>query len=98
MNYKIPGARGTIGIIAAYSRIFCGGCNRIRVTPTGKIKTCLYSKNKLDVRKLLRSERNDELIAQKIAEAVSTKEKDGFEAENLRAHSPNTDSMASIGG
>ncbi len=98
MNYKIPGARGTIGIIAAYSRIFCGGCNRIRVTPTGKMKTCLYSKNKLDVRELLRSERNDELIAQKIAEAISTKEKDGFEAEKLRTHSPNTDSMASIGG
>ena len=98
MNYKIPGALGEIGIIAAYSRIFCSSCNRIRVTPTGQIKTCLYSKNKLDIRKLLRSDMNDNEIAGAIVNAVSTKEKDGFEAEKGHMHLSNLDSMASIGG
>jgi cyclic pyranopterin phosphate synthase len=32
-NYQIPGHKGTVGIIAAYTRSFCGTCNRIRITP-----------------------------------------------------------------
>lgn len=36
MNYRVPGHTGTIGIIAAWSRTFCGSCNRIRVTPSVK--------------------------------------------------------------
>jgi len=38
-HYQIPGYRGNIGIIAAYSRTFCGSCNRIRITPKGMLKT-----------------------------------------------------------
>src|SRR5258707_282879 len=41
-NYKIPGHKGSVGIIAAYSRTFCGTCNRVRITPVGELKTCLY--------------------------------------------------------
>lgn len=42
MNYRVPGSPGTIGIIPAYSRTFCGSCNRIRLTSFGELKTCLY--------------------------------------------------------
>ncbi len=98
INFKIPGAKGEIGIIAANSQIFCGTCNRIRVTPTGQMKTCLYSNNKLDIRKLLRTELSDEIIAQQIEKAVSTKEENGFEAEKSHIRSAIKDSMASIGG
>lgn len=41
-NYRIPGFRGNIGIIAAYTRSFCGSCNRLRITPAGTLRTCLY--------------------------------------------------------
>src|SRR5687768_4908222 len=41
-NYKLPGHKGSIGIIAASSRTFCGTCNRIRITAQGTLKTCLY--------------------------------------------------------
>jgi cyclic pyranopterin phosphate synthase len=37
-HYAIPGHRGNIGIIAAYTRTFCGTCNRLRVTPQGQSK------------------------------------------------------------
>ena len=40
-NYSIAGHKGTVGIIAAYSRTFCNDCNRIRVTATGKMINCL---------------------------------------------------------
>ena len=41
-HYQVPGYSGKLGIIAAYSRTFCGSCNRIRLTSQGIIKTCLY--------------------------------------------------------
>lgn len=42
-DFRIPGASGTIGIITAVSGHFCGECNRIRVTSSGKGKGCLFS-------------------------------------------------------
>ena len=41
-NYQIPGARGSFGVIPAYSRSICGTCDRIRLTPKGDLMTCLY--------------------------------------------------------
>ncbi|MEP2512743.1 MAG: GTP 3',8-cyclase MoaA, partial [Reichenbachiella sp.] len=51
--YKVPGHIGNLGIIPAYSRTFCGACNRIRLTATGTIKNCLYDEGVLDVKELL---------------------------------------------
>jgi molybdenum cofactor biosynthesis enzyme MoaA len=51
-----PRARmGTVGIIAAYSRTFCGSCNRIRLTPEGELKTCLYEGGVLNIKDLIRA-------------------------------------------
>ena len=41
--YRLPGAKGNIGLISPLSQHFCGECNRIRVTSDGKIKPCLHS-------------------------------------------------------
>ena len=41
-TYQIDGHAGTVGIIAGFSRTFCGTCNRIRITAQGKLQTCLY--------------------------------------------------------
>lgn len=49
-NYHIPGHKGNVGIIAAYSRLFCGTCNRIRITPLGILKTCLYDNGALNLK------------------------------------------------
>ncbi|MDO9080402.1 MAG: GTP 3',8-cyclase MoaA, partial [Desulfuromonadales bacterium] len=47
-DFRIPGARGSIGIITAVSGHFCSECNRIRVTSTGQAKGCLFSAAKTD--------------------------------------------------
>jgi molybdenum cofactor biosynthesis enzyme MoaA len=52
-NYHIPGHKGSVGIIAAYSRTFCGTCNRIRITPQGELKTCLYDSGVLNIKDLI---------------------------------------------
>jgi molybdenum cofactor biosynthesis enzyme MoaA len=95
-NYRIEGHLGSIGIIAAWSRTFCGTCNRIRLTPSGQMKTCLYGRNELDLRTMLRNNKSEAAIAKSISDAVLTKKKNGFEAEAART--PVEESMATIGG
>jgi len=53
-DFRIPGARGTIGIITAVSGHFCAECNRIRVTSTGRGKGCLFNDAQTDLTPLLR--------------------------------------------
>jgi len=53
-DFRIPGARGSIGIITAVSGHFCSDCNRIRVTSTGQAKGCLFSDQKTDLLPWLR--------------------------------------------
>lgn len=98
-HYKIPGYKGTIGIIAAFSRTFCGTCNRIRVTAQGTLKTCLYDDGVLDIKSLLRSGISDEKIIRKLIDAFGHRAKNGFEAEaNRKDRHPAHESMATIGG
>lgn len=95
-DYTVPGFKGNLGVIAAYSRTFCGTCNRIRLTPQGHLKTCLYDDGALDVKSLIRNRINPEAIKQMIREAVMKKAVDGHEAERMRK--PVAESMATIGG
>ena len=98
-NYQIPGHKGNIGVIAAYSRTFCGTCNRIRITPEGELKTCLYDAGVLNIKDLIRNGVNDNDLENALLNAFSHRAKDGWEAEKNRSnHIPAHESMATIGG
>ena len=93
-NYHIPGHKGNVGIIAAYTRSFCGTCNRIRITPQGMLKTCLYDNGVLNIKDLVREGNDDQSIEKALVNAINHRAKDGFEAEKNSIH----ESMAAIGG
>jgi len=93
LNYRIAGHKGNVGVIPAYTRSFCGSCNRLRVTAKGQIKTCLYAENGYSIKDAL-AEQNDLVIAELIRTAISQKAVDGFAASS---HTIST-SMAEIGG
>ena len=98
-NYTFDGAKGDIGIIAAFSRTFCGSCDRVRITATGEMRTCLFGHNVLDLKKLLREGHSDTSIKWRITDAIQHRTKDGFEAEKLRdKNNPIGESMSIIGG
>ena len=98
-EYRIAGHQGTVGIIAAYSRTFCGTCNRLRLTAEGGLKTCLYDQGVLDVRALLRGGAADAEIVGALANAFRHRAANGFEAERQRPlHQLSFESMATIGG
>ncbi len=54
-EYRITGAKGTIGLITALSGHFCDDCNRLRITASGKVKGCLFSDVDTDISALLRA-------------------------------------------
>lgn len=98
-NYQIPGYPGSIGVIAAYSRTFCGTCNRIRVTPQGLLKTCLYDQGVFNVRDLFRAGATDKQVADTFLDALQHRAKDGWEAAGKKTPGPaGRESMATIGG
>lgn len=71
--FKLPGARGTIGFISPVSDHFCTTCNRMRLTADGKLKTCLFSDEEVDLKSLIRSGDTDEILEKIIREAISRK-------------------------
>ena len=46
---------GRLGFITPLSNNFCGGCNRVRLTCTGKLYMCLGQDDDADLREVLRS-------------------------------------------
>ncbi len=52
-NFRLPGGKGTIGLIHAISRHFCSSCNRLRLTAEGYLKSCLYWQEEHSIRPAL---------------------------------------------
>lgn len=50
--YRLPGAKGDIGLISPVSAHFCNQCNRIRLTADGKLKPCLHSSDEYSIKGL----------------------------------------------
>jgi cyclic pyranopterin phosphate synthase len=51
----LPGGVGKVGYIAPVSWHFCGSCNRLRLTADGKLRTCLFSEEEIDIKRFLRA-------------------------------------------
>jgi GTP 3',8-cyclase len=90
--FKLPGAQGLIGFISPISSHFCPNCNRLRLTADGKMKTCLFSSEEEDMRKILRSGASVERVIETIRSSLSRKPRDHGELE-----SPGR-TMSQIGG
>ncbi len=97
INYKIPGFKGSFGVIPSFSRTFCGSCNRLRITATGDVITCLYAKASMNLRDIMRSENSENRIKEQLLKAVGSRAKTGFEAQERYKNVFNS-SMTSIGG
>ncbi|TJX15405.1 GTP 3',8-cyclase MoaA [Tissierella creatinini] len=73
LYYKLPGAKGKVGIINPISCKFCKSCNRVRLTSTGLLKLCLHSNREIDLKKAFE---NKEDIKKIISDAILTKEEE----------------------
>jgi cyclic pyranopterin phosphate synthase len=87
--YRLMGAEGTIGFVSPLTDpYFCSRCNRMRLTPEGKLRPCLLMDNEVDLRGVLHSK---EELKRLILRAVSSK-------PEHHPTSPLRRKMAQIGG
>ena len=70
---RLPGAVGKVGFIAPISWHFCGSCNRLRMTADGKIKTCLFSQEEIDIKAALRTGATQDDIIDIFRQSVAEK-------------------------
>ena len=64
-----------IGLITPLSHNFCESCNRVRITCTGEIYTCLGQEGHSDLRGPLRASDDDALFEEAIRKAIGLKPK-----------------------
>lgn len=50
--YRLPGYKGSIGLISPMSHSFCERCDKIRVTADGRLKPCLHSEDEISLKGL----------------------------------------------
>jgi cyclic pyranopterin phosphate synthase len=94
-GYRIPGARGTVGVITPVSEHFCGGCNRLRLTADGRLRPCLLSDVEMDIKPVLRARGDDEVIRDWLQKAILAKPA----GHGLAQHEvPRGRTMSEIGG
>jgi cyclic pyranopterin phosphate synthase len=60
---------GEIGVIASVTQAFCHECGRLRLSTDGKLYTCLFAHEGVDLRALLRSQGSDADLQQRIIAA-----------------------------
>ncbi|MAE66347.1 MAG: GTP 3',8-cyclase MoaA [Phycisphaeraceae bacterium] len=65
---------GEIGIITSVTQPFCSACTRARLSPEGRLFTCLFASSGHDLRSLLNDGADDERLARSIREAWSARE------------------------
>ncbi|HEY4711200.1 MAG TPA: GTP 3',8-cyclase MoaA [Dehalococcoidia bacterium] len=74
MYYRLSGAKGTIGFISPLTELsFCSRCNRMRLTPDGKLRPCLLGEDEIDLRVPLRNNVSIEELKSLILKAVASK-------------------------
>jgi cyclic pyranopterin phosphate synthase len=66
---------GKLGFITPMTHNFCESCNRVRVTCTGTLHTCLGHEDASDLRKPLRASPDDALLSAAIDRAIGLKPK-----------------------
>jgi cyclic pyranopterin phosphate synthase len=58
---------GEIGVIASVTQAFCHECSRARISTDGKLYTCLFASEGLDLREPLRQGANDRVLTHLLA-------------------------------
>ena len=92
LTQNAQGQEGILGQIAPYTRPFCQGCRRLRLTSTGKLITCLASGKAIDLSSWLR---HRDSHSEQIIKEIVTRE---LEAKCMRGSFNTSRSMVAVGG
>lgn len=71
--YRLPGAKGRVGLIPSVSGHFCGDCNRLRVMADGRVRGCLFDNEETDLKTVLRDGSDDQALEELLLMAACAK-------------------------
>ena len=84
---RVEETGGRLGFITPLSHNFCEACNRVRLTCTGTLHTCLGQEDSADLRAVIRTGASDADLIDAIRLAVDAKPK-GHDFQIARAAAP----------
>ena len=96
--FTFPGAAGTIGFISPVSCHFCPSCNRLRVSAEGRMRTCLFDRNGVDVKREMRAGAGIDRLREIIESELARKAREGDHKPGKGARVRAGDHMSRIGG
>jgi cyclic pyranopterin phosphate synthase len=73
-RFRFADGIGELGFVNPVSEPFCSGCDRIRVTADGQLRTCLFSRREWDLKTPLREGAGDDELIELLRFAVRHKE------------------------
>jgi cyclic pyranopterin phosphate synthase len=94
---RVAETGGRLGLITPLSHNFCEACNRVRLTCTGTLHTCLGQEDATDLRAVLRAGGDQAELTAAIRQAVQGKPK-GHDFQIARARPAVARHMSTTGG
>lgn len=94
-EFRHAASQGSIGLIAPYSKDFCKGCNRLRVSAKGKLHLCLFGEAGFPLRDLLQSDDQLEDLTARLSRLLAKKQESHFLHHGMTGATPH---LASLGG
>ena len=71
--FRVEESGGRLGFITPLTNNFCAGCNRVRVTSTGRIYMCLGQDDFVDLRGAMRSDNPEQALETALQKAMGAK-------------------------
>lgn len=72
-RFRLPGAKGELGVISAVTSHFCATCNRLRLSAEGCLVPCLLSDATIDLMGILRGSADDARLGDALLQAAANK-------------------------
>jgi cyclic pyranopterin phosphate synthase len=95
---RVDETGGKLGFITPMTHNFCESCNRVRITCTGTLHTCLGHEDASDLRKPLRASTDNELLSAALDRAIGLKPKGHDFIIDRRHNRPSVNRHMSVTG
>lgn len=97
-GWRYRDGKGEVGLIASVTAPFCGGCDRARLSAEGRLYTCLFAAEGLDLRGFLRGGHSDSDLAALLAARWRLRDDSYSEQRAATAPGRTRIEMSRIGG
>ncbi|MCH5278152.1 MAG: GTP 3',8-cyclase MoaA [Desulfovibrionaceae bacterium] len=96
--YALEGGMGRFGLITPLTHHFCAGCNRLRVTSDGRLRSCLFDDHEYRLAPILRAPRLSDETLLRVMRRATLRKPIGAHMLEKRQGAAAHKAMSAIGG